>query len=53
VTAIGGSFTPLIEWMADRMPERRMGVTGVALILIGFTLQSIQYWTTLLDVKQF
>lgn len=53
VTAIGGSFTPLIEWMADRMPERRMGVIGVALILIGFTLQSIQYWATLLDARQF
>ena len=30
-------------------PQSRMGVFGVGLILIGFTLQSVQYWTTLLD----
>ena len=33
------------------MPERRMGVVGVGLILIGFTLQSVQYWAALLDVN--
>jgi hypothetical protein len=27
-----------------------MGVLGVGLILIGFALQSIQYWLALLDV---
>lgn len=51
VTAIVGSCTPFIEWAADHVPERRMGVFGVGLILIGFTLQSVQYWTTLLDVS--
>jgi hypothetical protein len=51
VTAISGSCTPFIEWMADHMPERRMGVVGVGLILIGFTLQSVQYWAALLDVS--
>jgi hypothetical protein len=50
VTAIGGSCTPFIEWMADHVPARRMGVFGVALILIGFSLQSIQYWVALLDL---
>ena len=50
VTAIVGSCTPFIEWMADRVPERRMGVFGVGLILSGFTLQSAQYWIVLLDV---
>jgi hypothetical protein len=50
VTAIAGFFTPRIEWGADRVPEKRMGVFGVGLILIGFALQSVQYWTTLLDV---
>jgi hypothetical protein len=50
VTVVAGSFTPFIEWTADRLPERRMGVIGVGLILIGFALQSIQYWTTLLDI---
>ena len=50
VTAIFGSCTPFIEWMADHVPVRRMGVFGIALILVGFTLQSVQYWLTLLDV---
>lgn len=50
VTVIGGSCTPFIEWFADRVPEKRMGVFGVGLILIGFALQSVQYWLTLLDV---
>jgi hypothetical protein len=51
VTAIVGSCTPFVEWMADHVPEKRMGVLGVGLILIGFTLQSIQYWLALLDVS--
>jgi hypothetical protein len=28
-----------------------MGVFGVGMILIGFTLQSIQYWAALLDLN--
>ena len=50
VTAIAGPFTPFVEWTADRVPERRMGVFGIGLLLIGFTLQSVQYWVALLDV---
>jgi hypothetical protein len=50
VTAVTGSFTPYIEWTADHVPEKRMGVYGVALILTGFALQSVQYWVALLDV---
>jgi hypothetical protein len=50
VTAIAGSFTPFIEWTADHVPQKRMGVFGVGLILVGFTLQSVQYWAALLDV---
>jgi hypothetical protein len=50
VTAIAGSCTPFVEWMADHVPEKRMGVFGIGLILIGFTLQSVQYWLALLDV---
>jgi hypothetical protein len=50
VTAISGAFTPFIEWMADHVPQKRMGVFGVALILVGFALQSVQYWLALLDV---
>jgi hypothetical protein len=43
--------TPLVEWGADHVPEKRMGVFGVGLILIGFSLQSVQYWVALLDVR--
>ena len=46
-----GSCTPFIEWIADHVPEKRMGVFGVGLILIGFALQSVQYWLALLDVS--
>ncbi len=50
VTTIGSGCTPVIEWIADRAPEKRMGVFGVGLILTGFALQSVQYWVALLDV---
>ena len=50
VTAAIGTCTPFIEWMADHIPERRMGVYGVGLILTGFAMQSVQYWLALLDV---
>jgi hypothetical protein len=51
VTLIGASFTPFIEWIADHMPQKRMGVLGIGLILSGFALQSVQYWVALLDVS--
>jgi hypothetical protein len=51
VTAISSAFMPVIEWGADRVPEKRMGVFGIGLILIGFALQSVQYWVALLDVS--
>ena len=50
VTAIAIPFTPFVEWGADRVPEKRMGVYGIGLILVGFALQSVQYWVALLDV---
>jgi hypothetical protein len=50
VTAVVGAFTPFVEWTADRLPARRMGAFGVGLILIGFSMQSIQYWLVLLDI---
>lgn len=49
VTAIAGSCTPFVEWSADHVPEKRMGVFGVGLIIIGFALQSVQYWLVLID----
>jgi hypothetical protein len=51
VTVISNLFTSAIEWGADHVPERRMGVFGLCLILVGFVLQSFQYWVVLLDVR--
>jgi hypothetical protein len=51
VTAIANTCSSFIEWSADRVPEKGMGVFGIGLILIGFTLQSVQYWVALLDVS--
>jgi hypothetical protein len=51
VTALSSALTPLVEWNADRIPQKGMGVFGVGLILTGFALQSVQYWLALLDVN--
>ncbi len=50
ITVIASVCTPFVEWTADRLPAKRMGVAGVGAILVGFALQSIQYWMTLLNV---
>ena len=50
VTGVGVSVNPLIEYYADKLPERRLGALGVGLILCGFALQSLQYWVALFDV---
>jgi len=50
VTVVGSAWAPFVEWTADHVPERKMGVFGVALILLGFALQSFQYWVVLLDL---
>jgi len=50
VTFALGALTPIIEWGADRVPERRMGAFGVFLMVSGFLLQSVQYWIALLNV---
>jgi len=50
VSAIVNTVNPYVEWGAENMPERRMGVLGICLILTGFALQSVQYWVALLDV---
>ena len=50
VTALASACTPYVEWTADHLPQKVMGVFGVGLILIGFALQSFQYWIALLDV---
>jgi hypothetical protein len=51
VTGVGIATVPLIEYYADKLPERRLGAFGIGLILCGFALQSFQYWLALLDVK--
>jgi hypothetical protein len=50
VTGVGVAAYPFIEYYADNLPERRLGVIGVGLMLCGFALQSIQYWVALFDV---
>lgn len=50
VTVVVGACTSLVEWIVERVPEKRMGVFGIGLILCGFALQSVQYWVVLLDV---
>jgi hypothetical protein len=51
VTGVGITVNPYIEYYADHLPERRLGVFGIALLLCGFALQSLQYWLALLDVR--
>jgi hypothetical protein len=51
VTGIGITVNPFIEYYADNLPERRLGAFGIALILCGFALQSLQYWLALFDVR--
>jgi hypothetical protein len=51
VTGVGVTVNPYIEYYADILPERRLGVFGIGLILCGFALQSLQYWLALFDVR--
>jgi hypothetical protein len=48
ITAIVIFLMPFIVWRVVHMLGRRMGVFVVILILLGFALQSVQYWATLL-----
>lgn len=49
-TSLGIAVNPFIEYYADNLAERRLGVFGIWLLLCGFLLQSVQYWTAILDV---
>jgi hypothetical protein len=51
VTGVGSALYPYIEYYADNLPERRLGVFGIGLMLCGFALQSFQYWLALFDVR--
>ena len=50
VTGVGATLYPYIEYYADNLPERWLGALGIGLILLGFALQSLQYWPALFDV---
>jgi hypothetical protein len=50
VTAVGTLVNPYIEYYADNLPERRLGVFGIGLLLCGFAVQSVQYWAVILDI---
>jgi len=51
VTSVGMTFSPYVEYYADNLPQRRMGVAGVALMFCGFAMQSLQYWLAIFDVR--
>jgi hypothetical protein len=51
VTGALMAFGPYVEYYADNIPQRRMGVVGIALMFCGFALQSLQYWLTVFDVR--
>jgi hypothetical protein len=51
VTAVGIAVNPYIEYYADNLPERRLGVFGIWLVFCGFVLQSFQYVAVLLDMR--
>jgi hypothetical protein len=43
------SGAPRVEAWADSLPARRLGLFGLLLILIGFLLDSVQFWVTLVS----
>jgi hypothetical protein len=51
VTGAGMAYSPYVEYYADNLPARRMGVFGVGLMLCGFAMQSLQYWLVVFDVR--
>jgi len=51
VTGLGMAFSPHVEYYADHLPQRRMGVVGIGLMFCGFALQSLQYWLAVFDVR--
>lgn len=51
VTGLGMALIPHVEYYADHIPQRRMGVVGVGLMFSGFAMQSLQYWLAVFDVR--
>lgn len=50
LSAVVAALIPSIEWRVDHLPTRMLGAVGAGLVVLGFALQSIQYWVVLLDV---
>jgi hypothetical protein len=50
LSAVLAAIVPYIEWKVDHLPARLLGAIGAGLVVLGFVLQSLQYWVTLLDV---
>jgi hypothetical protein len=50
VSALVGLFSPAVEWWVDNVPERRLGVVGLVLLLVGALLQSLQYWAVVFNL---
>lgn len=44
-----GTFSPLVEYWADNLPERRVAAAGVMVMLFGMVLQSFQSLCVLMD----
>jgi hypothetical protein len=39
-----------MDYYADNLPEKRMGVFGIWILLCGFVLQSLRCWVAILDI---
>jgi hypothetical protein len=44
-----GTFSPLVEYWADNLPERQVAAAGVMVMLLGMVLQSFQYVCVLMN----
>ena len=44
VSALVGLASPIIEWRIENMPDRRLGIAGLIMMMIGGVFQSRQYW---------
>jgi hypothetical protein len=50
ISAVVGIVAPNIERWADSLPTRRLGIFGIALVFVGFVLESVEHWLVLFDV---
>ncbi len=50
-TLLVTTLSPIVEWHADNMPERRMGIIGIALFMLGFVIQAIPSLAQIYDLQ--